>query len=51
MYANAANKILEKVIYPELSYKICRICFEVHNELGRYRNEKQYADAFELKLK
>ncbi len=24
--------------------------FEVHNELGQFRNEKQYADAYEKKL-
>ena len=27
------------------------ILFEVHNELGRYKNEKQCADKFEYKLK
>lgn len=49
MNANVANK--EKIIYKELSYKVCGLCFKVHNELGRYRNEKQYADALEYILK
>ena len=35
----------KKVLSPELSYKICGFCFQIHNKLGRYRNEKQYADA------
>lgn len=51
MYTNTANKKLDKVIYPKLSYKICGLCFQVHNELGRYRNEKQYSDALEEKFK
>ncbi len=40
-----------KVLYPELSYKICGLCFNVHNELGRFRSEKSYADALEDLLK
>ena len=50
-YANDANSDEEKIIYPELSYKICGLCFSIHNKLGRYRNEKQYADALESLLK
>ena len=41
----------EKVVYPELSYKILGLCFSIHNELGRYCNEQQYSDAFEANLK
>lgn len=37
----------EKIIFPELSYAICGLCFKAHNKLGRFRNEKQYADALE----
>lgn len=48
MNANAANK---EVVFKELSYKICGVCFDVHNNLGRYRNEKQYADALEAVFK
>ena len=40
-----------KLIYPELSYKITGILFAVHNELGRFYNEEQYADAIEGYLK
>lgn len=41
----------KEIIYPELSYKICGLCFKVHNKLGSYRNEKQYADSLEESLK
>jgi len=40
-----------KLIYPELSYKITGILFSVHNEIGRFCNEKQYSDAIENNLK
>ena len=40
-----------KVVYPELSYKITGILFDVHNNLGRFCNEKQYADFLENELK
>lgn len=49
MDANATNKD-EKLIYPKLSYTIVGICFEVHNQLGRYGREKQYGDLLEHKL-
>jgi GxxExxY protein len=41
------NKIRKNILYPELSYKICGLCFKIHNELGRFYNELQYADALE----
>ncbi|NCF75107.1 MAG: hypothetical protein GWO87_01290 [Xanthomonadaceae bacterium] len=41
----------DNLIYKDLFYKIVGIFFEIHNELGRYKNEKQYADRFEQKLK
>lgn len=44
-------KNFSKLIYPELSYKITGILFAVHNELGRFCNEKQYADAIERYFK
>jgi len=44
-----ANK--EKIVYPELSYKIGGILFDVQNNLGRFCNERQYGDAIEKLLK
>lgn len=41
---------MDKVIYKELSYKINGLLFKVHNDLGRHKNEKQYADYFEYLL-
>lgn len=41
----------EKVIYPELSYQLTGILFKVHNDLGRFCNEKQYGDSIEIYLK
>lgn len=36
-----------KVIYPELSYKINKVLFETRKKLGQYKNEKQYCDGIE----
>ncbi len=46
-----ANKEFTKLIFPELSYEITGILFKVHNELGRFLNEKQYGDFVERLLK
>ena len=51
MHANDTNRKMRKIIYPELSYALTGICFNVHNELGRYEREKQYGDLLEEKLK
>jgi GxxExxY protein len=40
-----------KLIYPELSYKIVGILFKVHNELGNKYQEKYYQRAIEIELK
>jgi len=40
-------KTNNKIIYPELCYKIYGLCYKVHNELGRYCKEIQYPDALE----
>ena len=45
------NNTNEKLIYPELSYLLTGIFFEIHNKIGRYSREKQYGDYFEQKLK
>ena len=41
----------DKLLFKDLTYQIRGILFLVHNELGRFRNEKQYGNAFEQKLK
>ena len=43
--------MIRKLIYPELSYKITGVLFQIHNELGRYCKEKQYQEAIENLLK
>jgi len=49
MATNFTNK--EKLIYPELSYILMGILFEVHNKLGTKYQEKHYQKAIEIKLK
>jgi len=41
----------KKLLYPELSYTLNGIFFKIHNELGRFKNEKQYGDAVEALLR
>ncbi|SRR3989344_1004373 len=49
MHTNDTNKKVE-IIFPELSYRITGLLFEVHNTLGRYAKEKQYGDAVKTLL-
>jgi len=46
--ATVFNK--DKVIYPELSYKLTGVCFKVQDELGRFAKEKQYCERLEAKF-
>ncbi len=48
MNANALEK--NKIIYPELSYKIVGILFKVHSELGNKYQEKYYQRAIAIEL-
>ncbi|OGG50478.1 hypothetical protein A2763_01750 [Candidatus Kaiserbacteria bacterium RIFCSPHIGHO2_01_FULL_54_36] len=45
------NKTDAKILHPELSFAIVGACFDVHNELGRFAREKQYADALEERFR
>jgi GxxExxY protein len=49
MSTNITNE--EKLVYPELSYILMGILFEVHNKLGTKYQEKHYQRAIEIKLK
>ncbi|MEW6407459.1 MAG: GxxExxY protein [Patescibacteria group bacterium] len=40
-----------KIIYADSCYKLNGIFYKVHNELGRFCKEKQYADAIESLFK
>ena len=42
---------MANLIYPELSYKIIGILFDIHNELGNRYQEKYYQRAVEVSLK
>lgn len=48
MHANDTNR---KIIYPELSYKLNGLFFEIQRELGRFCRERQYCDVLENKFK
>lgn len=39
-----------KIILPKLSFQVTGCCFVVHNTIGRYASEPQYADAVAVAL-
>lgn len=39
------------ILFRELCFKINGICFKVHNNLGRFCSERQYADKLEELIK
>ncbi len=41
----------EKIIYKDLSFEIVGILMKTHNDLGRFRNEKEYGDRIEYYFK
>lgn len=46
-----ANYAKNKLVYPELSFKINGILFKAKKDLGRLKNEKQYCDVIKVNLK
>lgn len=40
-----------KILYPELSYKIMAILFDIHNQLGNSYKEQYYQRAIEVMMK
>ncbi|HVF69132.1 MAG TPA: GxxExxY protein [Xanthomonadales bacterium] len=42
---------MSNLVYPELSFKLVGILFEVHNELGNRYQEKYYQRAVEIAFK
>lgn len=51
MATNSVTNSTNKIIYPELSYMLMGVLFEVHNKLGTKYLEKHYQRAIEIKLK
>lgn len=50
-HANTTNSADNKILHAKLSYQITGVLFKVHNALGRFCNEKQYADALECSFR
>jgi hypothetical protein len=42
---------MPRIVYPELSYKVMSILFDVHTELGNRYQEKYYQRAIEESFK
>jgi len=41
---------MDKLLYKDLSYKLCGLAFQIDNEIGFGQEEKVYADALEKLL-
>ena len=44
-------RIMNKIVYPELSYKIMGTLFDVHNKIGSGHKEKYIQNAVEIVFK
>ena len=42
---------MKNILHKDLSYKITGLLFKTHQELGYFKNEKQYSDYFEELLR
>lgn len=47
--ANKKNEV--GLLYPDLSFDVVGLCYDTHNEIGKFGKEKQYTDLLEKKLK
>lgn len=47
MYPNAPNR-RNKLVEPELSFKVVGLLYQAHNKLGHYSRERQYGDLLEI---
>lgn len=50
MDTNNTNNKKSNIIYADLCYKLYGIFFKIHNKLGRFCREKDYANALEYEL-
>jgi GxxExxY protein len=48
---NKEGERMAELLYPELSYELMGVLFEVHNKLGTKYQEKHYQRAVETKLR
>ena len=51
LHSNDSNESVGTIVFPQLSYQLTGIFYDIHNKLGRHLLEKQYADAFEAVAK
>jgi len=51
MDTNTTQKQDTELLYPEMSYQLMGVLFEIHNTLGNKFQEKHYQRAIEIQLK